>query len=219
MKTIDKRLIPIFTGILLGLGGLGLFLGLNRDHSSISTAPNGKENDPKTSEVQTPQESQPSPFDLDSLPTVPKKVTPSPSPSPSSSPSQVPSQSLDANAKSDDKAPLTIYIADNQCNSLVAQEISFSEDDSPVETAVGQVIDKMTGSDFAVAGYRVNIDPQSQVATIDLRRSPDSKRPFAALSSCEKFALFGSLEKTLVDNPRWNVQKVVFTEQGEEILL
>ncbi len=121
--------------------------------------------------------------------------------------------------RSDNNSPLTIYVADNQCNSLVAQEVSFRGDDSPVETAVGQVIEQMTSSDFAVAGYRVNIDPQTQVATIDLRRSPDSQRPFAALSSCEKFALFGSLEKTLVNNPQWNVQKVVFTEQGEEIVL
>ncbi len=51
MKTIDKRLIPIFTGIILGLGGLGLFLDLNHRSSSISTAPNSNDNSSTTSEV------------------------------------------------------------------------------------------------------------------------------------------------------------------------
>lgn len=212
MKTINKRLLPIFTGIILGLSGLGLFLALNRSNSSISTAPDSSGDSLTTSEVETIQKSQPSTPRISNSPTVSQQVSPSSS--------QVPTQSLDANkAKSGKSALLTIYVADDQCSNLVTREISLSEEDSPVETAVGQVIDKMNSSDFSVAGYRVNIDTQNQIATIDLRRSPDSQRSFAALSSCEKFALFGSLEKTLVDNPQWNVQKVVFTEKGEEIIL
>ncbi len=212
MKTIDKRLIPIFTGIILGLSGFGIFLALNRSNSSISTAPDSNDHSFNNSEVQTPLNGKPSSLDVDNAPTPSQKVPPSSS--------QVPSQSLETNkAQSDNSPPLTIYVADEQCSNLVTKEISISDNDSPVETAVGQVINKMASSDFSVAGYRVNIDPQSQIATVDLRRSPDSQRSFAALSSCEKFALFGSLEKTLVDNPQWNVQEVVFTEKGEEIIL
>jgi hypothetical protein len=62
----------------------------------------------------------------------------------------------------------------------------------------------------------VNVD--NGVATIDLRIAPESKRQIVSLSSCEQFALFGSLRKTLTSNPQWNIKDVRFTERGQEVV-
>lgn len=111
-----------------------------------------------------------------------------------------------------------IYMADSQCQELVPTEISVPED-KPMEAAVGEIIEKNASVDFEIASYRVNVNGGTGVATVDMRLAPDSKRQFVSLSSCEQFALFGSLNKTLTENPDWNIQEVKFTEQGEEILL
>ena len=70
-----------------------------------------------------------------------------------------------------------------------------------------------------LAGYRVNLDLNKRVVTIDFRLSPDSKRQFVSLSMCEQFTLFGSLRKTLTDNPQLKIKDVRFTNQGQEIRL
>jgi hypothetical protein len=88
-----------------------------------------------------------------------------------------------------------------------------------VNAAVGKVLDKASSGDFGLAGYRVNVNAKSGVATVDLRLSPDSRRQFASLSSCEQFALFGSLRKTLTNNSQLKIKDVRFTEQGQQIVL
>ncbi|MFM6369036.1 MAG: sporulation/spore germination protein, partial [Dolichospermum sp.] len=40
-----------------------------------------------------------------------------------------------------------------------------------------------------------------------------------SLSSCEQFALFGSVRKTLMSNSEWKIKDVRFTERGEDIVL
>jgi hypothetical protein len=72
---------------------------------------------------------------------------------------------------------------------------------------------------FDLAGYRVQLNENTGVATVDLRLDPESERQFVSLSSCEKFSLFGSLEKTLTSNPEWQINRVRFTERGEEIVI
>ncbi|MFM6472207.1 MAG: sporulation/spore germination protein, partial [Dolichospermum sp.] len=57
------------------------------------------------------------------------------------------------------------------------------------------------------------------VATVDIRVSPESKRQLFSLSSCEQFALFGSVRKTLMSNSEWKIKDVSFTERGEDITL
>ncbi|MFO0142950.1 MAG: sporulation/spore germination protein, partial [Aphanizomenon sp.] len=38
-------------------------------------------------------------------------------------------------------------------------------------------------------------------------------------SSCEQFALFSSIRKTLISNAQWKIKEVRFTERGEDIML
>jgi hypothetical protein len=132
-------------------------------------------------------------------------------------------QSLSTNIKktaaiatSKNSITVTIYQADNQCQNLVPKKVVIPAKNS-LQAALGEVLEPRN-SDFNLAGYRVSVN-SNRVATVDLRVAPDSQRTFTSLSSCEQFALFGSIKKTLTNNPAWKIKEVRFTQQGEEIYL
>lgn len=112
---------------------------------------------------------------------------------------------------------VTIYKADSQCETLIGEEVVLQQHRLLV-MVVGKVIEQATSADFDIAGYRVNLDRQRQVATVDLRLNPNTMRKFVSLSFCEQFALFASLRKTLTDNPNWQIEEVRFTQLGAEII-
>jgi hypothetical protein len=111
---------------------------------------------------------------------------------------------------------VTLYTSDTQCQKLIPEKVSVPAE-KPVTNVVSKILEKRDTSDFSLSGYRVNI--KNGIATVDLRISPESKRQIASLSSCEQFALFGSLRKTLTSNAQWNIKEVRFTERGEDIVL
>ncbi|MEH2302790.1 sporulation/spore germination protein [Nostoc sp.] len=111
---------------------------------------------------------------------------------------------------------VTVYTSDTQCQKLIPEKVSVPAEE-PVKNVVGKILEKRDTSDFSLSGYRVNI--KNGIATVDLRISPESKRQITSLSSCEQFALFGSLRKTLTSNAQWNIKEVRFTERGEDIVL
>ncbi|MBD0388006.1 MAG: sporulation/spore germination protein [Nostoc sp. C3-bin3] len=111
---------------------------------------------------------------------------------------------------------VTLYTSDTQCQQLIPEKVSVPVEE-PVTNVVSKILEKRDTSDFSLSGYRVNI--KNGIAIVDLRISPDSKRQIASLSSCEQFALFGSLRKTLTSNAQWNIKEVRFTERGEDIVL
>ncbi|MEH2065190.1 MAG: sporulation/spore germination protein [Nostoc sp.] len=111
---------------------------------------------------------------------------------------------------------VTLYTSDTQCQKLIPEKVSVPAEE-PVTNVVSKILEKRDTSDFSLSGYRVNI--KNGIATVDLRISPESKRQIASLSSCEQFALFGSLRKTLTSNAQWNIKEVRFTERGEDIVL
>ncbi|MEA5602124.1 sporulation/spore germination protein [Nostoc sp. UHCC 0252] len=110
----------------------------------------------------------------------------------------------------------TMYTSDTQCQDFISEKVSVPADE-PVSNVVSKILEKRDTSDFSLSGYRVNI--KNGIAIVDLRISPESKRQIASLSSCEQFALFGSLRKTLTSNAQWNIKEVRFTERGENIVL
>ncbi|HEY9693354.1 MAG TPA: hypothetical protein V6D15_14170 [Oculatellaceae cyanobacterium] len=119
-------------------------------------------------------------------------------------------------ATSKNSITVTIYQPDNQCQNLVPEKVVIPAKNS-LQAALGEVLEPRN-SDFNLAGYRVSVN-SNRVATVDLRVAPDSQRTFTSLSSCEQFALFGSIKKTLTNNPTWKIKEVRFTQQGEEIYL
>lgn len=152
-------------------------------------------------------------------------VTPTPTDSPAVTESPVAKASPDAETRNTPASPkinpetmrVEVFHADSQCSELVPESVSVPTKNS-LEAAVGNVIEATEGEDFKIAGYQVEVNPDTGIATIDMRLAPDSQRQFTSLSSCEKFALFGSLNQTLTTNQQWDIQEVRFTEKGEEIL-
>ncbi|MFP4101178.1 sporulation/spore germination protein [Coleofasciculus sp.] len=110
---------------------------------------------------------------------------------------------------------LNIYRTDSQCETLIPEPVAVAAE-TPVTASVGNVVAQVSSGDLDLAGYRVNLD--NGIATIDLRLSPDSQRQFVSLSMCEQLALFGSIRKTLLENPRLNIQDVRFTDKGQDIV-
>jgi Sporulation and spore germination len=142
-----------------------------------------------------------------------------PSPTPSTprlrtKPTKV--EQLDNTPNSGKTTNVTVYISDAQCQNFIPQKVSVPAKE-PVTGAVAKIIEARDSGDFSLSGYRVKVN--NGVATVDLRLSPKSKRQLNSLSSCEQFALFGSLRKTLTSNAQWNIKEVRFTERGEEITL
>jgi hypothetical protein len=88
--------------------------------------------------------------------------------------------------------------------------------DQIIDQSIGKILEQQTSADFSIVSYRLNIS--NEIATIDLRVAPDSSRQIASLSSCEQFALFGSIRKTLTSKLEWNIKDVRFTQGGKEII-
>ncbi|BAY22463.1 hypothetical protein NIES2100_22260 [Calothrix sp. NIES-2100] len=136
--------------------------------------------------------------------------TPSPKESPTpSTPAATPSVTTGKTTN------VTLYTSDVQCQQLIPQKVAVPADE-PVKGAVGKILEQRDSGDFSLSNYRVNV--KNGVATVDLRVAPNSKRQIASLSSCEQFALFSSVRKTLTSNAQWKIKDVRFTEKGEEIV-
>jgi hypothetical protein len=147
------------------------------------------------------------------------QINSSPAKEPEKSPTPaVEPYSTDANSKaiSGKTTNVTLYTSDDQCQDLIAKKADVSVQ-SPMNEAVGKIFKEQDTADFSVSGYRININ--NGVATVDVRISPDSKRQISSLSSCEQFALFASVRKTLISNSQWKIKDVRFTERGENITL
>jgi hypothetical protein len=207
MNTNKKYLFPlIIVAIAAGV-------------SSCSSNPNSRNNvtQSNSAPLSTPSP-EPTPT-ASSSPGPTANATPSPSMAQLRAKSKLSTQSTpeltpDASKALGKITNVTVYTSDPQCQELVGKEVKVPAGE-PVANAVGKVIEERDTADFNLSGYRVNV--KDGVATVDLRISPESKRQFTSLSSCEQFALFGSLRKTLTSNAQWNIKEVRFTEKGEEI--
>ncbi|KOP25599.1 sporulation/spore germination protein [Hapalosiphon sp. MRB220] len=152
-------------------------------------------------------------------PTPTSQTTATPTQSPTESAARLnvqPYSQSPTTDKTDKTVDVTLYTSDPQCQELVPQKVTVPAQE-PVTGAVGKILDQRDNGDFSFSGYRVNI--KNGVATVDLRMTPNSQRQITSLSSCEQFALFGSLRKTLTSNPQWGIKDVRFTEQGKDIVL
>ncbi|MGJ5676409.1 MAG: sporulation/spore germination protein [Nostochopsis sp.] len=157
---------------------------------------------------------------------APATQSPTPNSEASAPATQSPTQTARLNVQPNSESPttdktdktvnVTLYTSDAQCQELVPKKTTVPAQE-PVAGVVGKILDQRDNGDFNFSGYRVNI--KNGVATVDLRLTPNSQRQIVSLSSCEQFALFGSLRKTLTSNPQWGIKDVRFTEQGKEIVL
>lgn len=201
MTTAKRYFLPlIFVTMLVSLSSC----------SSNPTARNIGSETPSATTTPTNNASAPTPSQIPSVAQLREK-----SPDQESSKENTPSSPA-PKAVTSKTTNVTLYTSDTQCQEFISEKVSVPAEE-PVTNVVSKILEKRDTSDFSLSGYRVNI--KNGIATVDLRISPDSKRQIASLSSCEQFALFGSLRKTLTSNAQWNIKEVRFTERGENIVL
>lgn len=192
-----------------------IFLTMIVSISSCSSNPTARNIDngtpsPTTTLTNSPSSSSQTPSQISSVAQLREK-----SPNQESPKENTPSSST-SKAATSKTTSVNLYTSDTQCQELIPEKVSVPAEE-PVTNVVSKILEKRDTSDFSLSGYRVNI--KNGIATVDLRISPESKRQIASLSSCEQFALFGSLRKTLTSNTQWNIKEVRFTERGEDIVL
>jgi hypothetical protein len=201
MNTTNKYFLPlIFVTIIVSLSSC----------SSNPTARNIDSGTPSSTIAPTNSSSSQTPDQIPSVAQLREKSPNKESPKENTPSSSTPKVAVSRTTN------VTLYTSDTQCQQLIPEKVSVPAEE-PVTNVVSKILEKRDTSDFSLSGYRVNI--KDGIAIVDLRISPDSKRQIASLSSCEQFALFGSLRKTLTSNAQWNIKEVRFTERGEDIVL
>ncbi len=109
-----------------------------------------------------------------------------------------------------------MYSPDPLCETLVSEFVQVPRQQA-LQSTIDLIIQYSTTSDFRIAGYRIQPNPENHTLTLDLRLSPQSQRLFVSLSSCERFTLFGSLRETLIQHQDWQIKDVIFTDRGKPI--
>jgi hypothetical protein len=218
MNCLKNYFIPLISAVLvLNLSSCSSSPIAKRDSTNLPTTEttntpltNQLESTPTPVESQTPIVSQPD--------STPASSAPVPRQKPVTSQPLTTGTKATTTTQAQNTISLNIYQADSQCQTLVPEKVTVPAG-SPVDAAVGKVLEKASSGDFDLAGYRVNVNSKSGLATVDLRLAPNAQRQFLSLSTCEQFALFGSLRKTLVDNAQLKIKDVRFTEQGQDLEL
>ncbi|MEO1070171.1 MAG: hypothetical protein AAFW95_13810 [Cyanobacteria bacterium J06638_6] len=117
-----------------------------------------------------------------------------------------------------DPVAVDLYTLDSTCDTYRVEPIQVPRFQS-MENTVGLILAEQSIPYFTLSGYRASYDLETKTATIDLRVARTSRRVLQSLSLCEQKALLGSLRETLIHQPDWNIDAVVFTNRGHELLL
>jgi len=110
--------------------------------------------------------------------------------------------------------PAVVYIPDPQTQELVPQSVLLGADE-PVEGAVNQIMQAYQGQDVGITGYEVNVDQANQEAEINFEvDNPRGGEAFQSLSSASQYSLFEAIRETLLTEPTYNVDEVIFLANG-----
>ncbi|MEP6515024.1 hypothetical protein [Microcoleus vaginatus] len=118
---------------------------------------------------------------------------------------------------SENTATVTVYKVDNLCQNLKPETVTGPENQL-MSSAVNEVLKQQIFDSLGLAGYRLKIDRDLGIATVDLRASGNSRQKLQNLSSCQMLGLFGGVRQTLTSYAPWQIKTVRFTELGEDIL-
>ncbi len=114
-----------------------------------------------------------------------------------------------------DLVTITLYQSDSSCTKFIAEDVQVPADDA-MELAVRTILQTDHEGDLPVSGYRVTHNSRG-IVEIDLRPDPSASDSLNDLSRCQQFKVFDSLQETLTMNSQWQVNKVIFTERGQEL--
>ncbi|MEG5016582.1 MULTISPECIES: hypothetical protein [unclassified Microcoleus] len=124
---------------------------------------------------------------------------------------------LGSAALSENTVTVTVYKVDNLCQTLKPETVTGPENQL-MSSAVNEVLKQQIFDSLSLAGYRLKIDRDLGIATVDLRASGNSRQKLQNLSSCQMLGLFGGVRQTLTSYAPWQIKTVRFTELGEDIL-
>lgn len=125
---------------------------------------------------------------------------------------------LASSAASDSTVTVTVYKVDNSCQNLNPEAVT-GPDKHLMSSAVNELLKQQVFSSLGLVGYRLRIDRNLGIATVDLRTSGNDRQKLQNLSSCQMLGLFGGLRQTLTSYAPWQIKTVRFTELGEDILI
>lgn len=106
--------------------------------------------------------------------------------------------------------PVTIYLPDRNTQELVPQSVLVTTD-APVTMAVNQIVDQYEGQDVGITGYEVNVDTDAREAEINFQvNHPWGGDVFQSLSSANQYSLFEAIRETLLTQPVYGIDEVIF---------
>jgi len=111
-----------------------------------------------------------------------------------------------------------VYRLTSDCEGYQPEPVQVAEAEA-LDQTVALILAEQTFPEFTLSGYRVTVDPDTKIVTIDLRVARTSRRVLNSLSLCEQKAMLGSLKETLVNHPDWEIEAVDFTNRGHRLIL
>lgn len=124
---------------------------------------------------------------------------------------------LGSPAVSENTVTVTVYKVDNLCQTLKPETVT-GQDNQLMSSAVHEVLKQEIFASLGLVGYRLKIDRDLGIATVDLRASGNSRQKLQNLSSCQMLGLFGGVRQTLTSYAPWQIKTVRFTELGQDIV-
>ena len=128
-------------------------------------------------------------------------------------PIAVSSQEVDTSV-SRDYEPATVYLPDPQTQQLVPQSVLVTTDE-PAAGAVAQIMHAYQGQDVGIRGYEVTVNNATHEANVNFNiNNPRGARVFESLSSANQYSLFEAIRETLLTQPLYSVNDIIFQANG-----
>lgn len=124
---------------------------------------------------------------------------------------------LASGVASENTVTLKVYKVDNLCKTLNPETVT-SPDNQLLSSVVNEVLKQQIFDSLGLVGYRLTIDRDLGIATLDLRAFGNSRQKLQNLSSCQMLGLFGGVRQTLTSYAPWQIKTVRFTELGQDIV-
>lgn len=110
--------------------------------------------------------------------------------------------------------PATVYLPDPQTQQLVPQSILVTTEE-PAAGAVAQIMQSYEGQDVGIRGYEVSVNTATHEADINFSiNNPRGARAFESLSSANQYGLFEAIRETLLSQPIYSVNDIIFRANG-----
>jgi len=112
--------------------------------------------------------------------------------------------------------PAIIFLPDPTTQELVPQSVLVTTD-APAVMAVGQIVDAYEGQDVGITGYEVSVNSQQREAEINFEVAHEQGGDaFQSLSSANQYSLFEAIRETLLTQPMYGVDEVIFQANDDE---